>query len=70
MTKTRKWVDRKLVRQLEDQVQSTLGENYGLRKAIEQIRAVIDENKHHVIKLQMKIEEEKKGTPRGIPVDK
>jgi len=67
--KPRTYVNRVLVKQLENEVQCALGENFGIRKGIEAMNTLIAKNKRRIKKIQDRIKDEKKGTLRGTPIE-
>jgi hypothetical protein len=69
MEKTeRTYVDRRRVRQIEDDIMCILGENVGFRRTIDILKNEIEINKNRVKKLNDEKDKELIGALRGIPV--
>jgi transposase-like protein len=66
--KERTYVDRRRVKQIEDEIMCVLGENVGFRRTIDILKNEIEINKNRVKKLQDEKDKELIGALRGIPV--
>ena len=67
MKKEKTYVNRQSVRQLEDTITSILGENVGLRKTIDKLKNLMEENRNRIKKFQLEKSELLIGKLRGIP---
>ena len=67
MKKEKTYVNRQSVRQLEDTITSILGENVGLRKTIDKLKNLMEENRNRIKKFQLEKSELLIGKLRGVP---